>query len=514
MDRYGPETDAGKCLKSEVTMSEIKTVRNYIGGDWLDPEKPDYLDVENPSTGAAIGRVPLSQKADVDGAVSAAKAAFPEWSKTPVTKRVNFMFDLRNLLQKNEERISKTLTEEMGKSLPDSRAEMKRVLQNIEVACAAPMLQQGDKLIGCAAGIDGEVIHLPVGVFAAITPFNFPAMAPFWFVPYALVTGNTFILKPSELTPLTMELICEYMDMLGLPPGVFNIINGNKAAASALIDHPDVDGVSFVGKSTTCQTVAEKCVEANKRYQAMGSAKNHLVVMADYAKIAELIRNMSTSCYGCAGQRCMASSAIVAVGDEMYRTVSERFIEDSKFFTVDNPLNPDVADEPTLMGPVISAQSREFIHKMIETGIREGATLALDDRDIQVAGCESGHFVGPTVFTDVKPGMDIHKTEIFAPVVVILKVDTLGEAIQIINEHQYSNACSIYTQNGYHARKFKLEANCGMVGVNVGIPAPVPFLPFGGMGNSMKCDIKMQGKPAFDFYTENKIIVERYFEEN
>ena len=351
-------------------------------------------------------------------------------------------------------------------------------------------------------------------VFAAITPFNFPAMAPFWFIPYAIATGNTFVIKPSELVPLTMEILTQYIDQIGLPDGVFNLLNGDKVAATALIDNPDVDGLSFVGKSEICKLVAQKCAANNKHYQAMGSAKNHLVVMPDYTHMDALIRNMSTSCYGCAGQRCMASSAIVAVGDEMYDKISTKFVEDSKKFIVANPLDPKVADEAMLMGPVITAKSRQFILDMIETGVKEGATLALDGRGVSVPGCEKGYFVGPTVFTDVKPGMKIHSTEIFGPVVVILKADSLDQAIKIINDHQYANACSIYTQNGYYARKFKLQAKCGMIGINVGIPAPVPFLPYGGTGNSMICDIKMQGKSAISFYTENKVIVERYWSED
>ncbi|MDP6360992.1 MAG: CoA-acylating methylmalonate-semialdehyde dehydrogenase, partial [Planctomycetota bacterium] len=473
-----------------------KKVGNYVNGRWLEPKGHKLLDIENPSTGDILGQVQLSTAEDVDIAVRAARAAFCDWSKTPVTRRVDCLYSLRELLKQNEEEISRTLVAEMGKSLPDARAEMKRAGQNIEAACGMPILQQGDKMIGCAGGIDGEVLHLPVGVFAAITPFNFPAMAPFWFIPYALATGNTFVLKPSEQVPLTMELITGYIDQTGLPPGVFNLVNGDKTAATALIDHPDVNGLSFVGKSSIARLVAEKCAASNKRYQAMGSAKNHLVVMPDYNHTDALIRNMSTSCYGCAGQRCMASSAIIAVGDEMYQTLCERFVSDSKAFVVANPLDPSVADEPRLTGPVISAAAKEFILKMIDKGIEEGATLALDGRGIEVPGCEQGHFVGPTVFTDVKPGMEIHKTEIFAPVVVILKADALDEAIQIINDHQYANACSIYTQNGHYARKFKLEARCGMIGVNVGVPAPVPFLPFGGMDASMISDIKMQGRSA------------------
>ena len=495
-------------------MSDLKVVGNYIGGEWVSPRGENLLDIENPSTGEVIGRVALSSAAEADSAVEAAAGAFAQWSGTPLPQRVSYLYALRGLLLDNQEEISRTLSAEMGKSLPDSRAEMKRALQNIEAACGMPILQHGDKMIGSAAGIDGEVIRLPLGVFAAITPFNFPAMAPFWFIPYALATGNTFVLKPSEQVPMTMALITEYIDRTGLPAGVFNLVNGNKAAAEALVANRGVQGVSFVGKSSTCRVVASACVAAGKRHQAMGSAKNHLVVMPDFSKLDQLIRNMSTSCFGCAGQRCMASSAIVAVGGEMYETVTERFIEDAKEFIVANPLDPQVADEPMLMGPVISADSRKFILDMIETGIGEGATLALDGRDAAIPGCENGHFIGPTVFTDVRGGMEIHKTEIFGPVVVILQAADLDEAIAIINAHQYANACSIYTQNGHYARKFKLEADCGMIGINVGIPAPVPFLPFGGIKQSMICDIKMQGKAAVNFFTADKVVVERYWPED
>ncbi|MBN1257585.1 MAG: CoA-acylating methylmalonate-semialdehyde dehydrogenase [Planctomycetes bacterium] len=491
-----------------------KELKNYINGKWVVAENSGYLDVENPSTGETLGKVPLSTEAEAGRAVAAAKAAFKGWRDTPVAERAEYMYKMLAIMKENEEELSRTLTSEMGKSIPDARAEMKRTFQNIEAACSAPMLQQGYKMLGCARNIDGEVINLPIGVFVAISPFNFPAMTPFWFIPFAIVTGNTFILKPSELVPMTADLSAHLIEKIGLPAGVFNLVHGDKVAGNSFIENPDVAGVSFVGKSATCVEIAAKCAAHKKRYQAMGSAKNHLVVMPDYVQMDELIRNMSTSCFGCAGQRCMASSAIVAVGDEMYEKVSTRFVEDAKNFITANPLDPKYANEPLLTGPVITAQAKDFIHKMIETGVKEGATLALDGRGIEVPGCEKGHFIGPTVFTDVKPGMEIHKTEIFGPVVVILKVDTLDEAIKIINEHQYSNACSIYTQNGYYARKFKLEVEPGMVGINVGIPAPVPFLPFGGSKYSMICDIKMQGQEAFRFYTHDRVVIERYWTED
>jgi malonate-semialdehyde dehydrogenase (acetylating)/methylmalonate-semialdehyde dehydrogenase len=488
-------------------------LRNYVNGEWREAENSGYLDVENPSTGEVIAQVPLSTPAEVNGAVEAAQAAFADWSRTPVARRVSYLCQLADILAKEEEPIARTLVAEMGKSMVDARAEMKRLLENIETACGMPVLQQGDKLIGASFDIDGEVIRLPLGVFGMIPPFNFPAMVPFWFLPYAIATGNTYVVKPSEQVPCTMQLIAEHIHATGLPAGVFNLVNGDKAAATALVDHPLVQGISLVGSTAVCQQVAERCAKNNKRFQAMGSAKNHLVVMPD-ARISEAVRNMCTSCFGCAGQRCMAASAIVCVGDETYRRVCDEFIAAAKEVKVGNPLDPALVDEPNAMGPVISANARQRILGLIETGVQEGATLALDGRGIVVNGCEKGHFIGPTIFTDVKPGMRIHTTEIFGPVVVMLKVDTLEEAIAIINDHHYGNGGSIYTQNGYHARKFKLEANVGMVGINVGIPAPVAYLPFGGIKASQWADIKAQGKAVVNFFTEDKIVTERYWPED
>lgn len=490
----------------------IKIIKNYVNGQWREGENTGYIDVENPSTGEILAKTPLSTTEETNSAIQAAAEAYKTWSQTPVARRVKPLYDLATILRNNEMEVARVLVEEMGKSIPDGIAEMKRIYENVESACGMPILQQGDKLIGASFDIDGEVIKLPMGVFSMIAPFNFPAMVPFWFLPYAIATGNTFVVKASKQVPMTMQLITEYIDKCGLPPGVFNLVNGDKIVAETFMDSPIVKGVSIVGSTPTCKIVAERCAQSNKRFQGMGAAKNHLVAMPD-AKMDNMIRNMISSCYGCAGQRCMASSAIVAVGDDMYKKVCEKFVKASKEVIVANPLDPKVVDEQMVMGPVISAKSKKFILEMIEKGVKEGATLALDGRDLVVPGCEKGHFVGPTVFTDVKPGMEIHNTEIFGPVVVILKADTLDEAINIINEHQYGNGASIYTQNGYWARKFKLETECGMIGINVGIPAPVAYLPFGGMKESQYADIKAQGKAIIDFYTENKIITERYWPE-
>ena len=356
----------------------------------------------------------------------------------PAARRVQPLFRLAALLRENEERLARQITEEMGKSLPDARAEVKRAIENCEVACGMPMLQQGDKLVGASFGIDGEVLRLPLGVFALAGPFNFPCMVPFWFFPYAIAAGNTFIVKPSERVPLTMQAVTELIAQTDLPPGVFNLVNGDRTVVDALLDNPQVKGFSLVGSTPTCRAVAERCARNNKRCQAMGSAKNHLVVMPD-ARVDEVIRNMITSCYGCAGQRCMASSAIVAVGDDMYRTICEKFVEASRQVIVADPLDPRVADEAMVMGPVISAKSKQFILRMIETGVKEGAKLALDGRGLVVPGARRGYFVGPTVFVDVQPGMEIHKTEIFGPVVVILRAESFEEAVGIINDHQYGN---------------------------------------------------------------------------
>jgi len=491
----------------------IKQLQNHIAGQWTDGESHGTLDVQNPSTAEIIARVPLCVAAEVDRAVAAAKATFPAWRDTPVSRRCELLFRFAELLRHNGDELARLITEENGKSLPDARAEVKRAAENIEVACGMPMLQQGDKLISAAADIDGEVLRLPLGVFGMIAPFNFPLMVPFWFFPYALASGNTYVVKPSEQTPCCVQRVAELIEEAGFPPGVFNVVHGDRRAAERLLQSPDVRGISFVGTSRVCRIVAARCAETNKRFQALGSAKNHLVAMPD-AKVDRMIRNMITSCYGCAGQRCMASSAIVGVGSTMYRELVGRFVEASKHVPVANPLDPAVADESMVMGPVISARSKQFIFKMIQAGEDEGATLALDGREMVVRGCEKGHFIGPTVFIDVEPGMEIHRTEIFGPVVVILEANSLDEAIAIINQHQYGNGASIYTQNGYWARKFKIETEAGMIGVNVGIPAPVAPLPFGGMKNSLLADTKGQGKAAVDFFTERKVITERYWAES
>ena len=490
----------------------MKTLQNYINGQWCDADATGHLDVENPGTGQTIARVPLSTSAELDRAVSAAHEAFASWRRVPVSQRVQPLFKLAELFKQNSEQIARTISEEMGKSLPDARAELKRTIENTEVACGMPTMIQGDNLMDAAGEIDGEVIRLPIGVFAAIVPFNFPAMVPFWFLPYAVAAGNAFVLKCSEQVPITSQVQFDFIDQCGFPPGVINLINGDKTIAEAICRHPGIDGVSFVGSSTVARQVAATCVGNGKRCQALGSAKNYLVVMPD-AKMDQVVRNMLTSCLGCAGQRCMAASAIACVGADVYEQTVKQFTEAARTTPVGYPLNEQY-DQTDVLGPVISAAAKQRIESLIQTGVDEGATLVLDGRGTTVEGFESGHYIGPTVLADVKCGMTVEQTEIFGPVVIILKFESLDDAIDAINQHQYGNGASIYTQSGYWARKFKMETEAGMIGINVGIPAPIAPLPFGGMKGSIAADIKGQSREVVNFFTEKKIVTERYWPED
>ena len=489
----------------------MKILKNYIDGRWVKADTDETLEVEDPSTGAALARVPLSTAADADRAVAAARAAFPGWADTPVTARVQPMFRLVEMLKREAEALARTMSGEMGKSLPDARAEMKRTIENCEVACGMPTMIQGDCLVGVGPDMDAQVIRQPLGVFAMLAPFNFPSMVPMWFLPYAVASGNAFVLKCSESVPITMQHQFELIDQCGFPPGVLNLLNGDKTVGRALVAHADVAGVSFVGSSAVAREVAETCARLGKRCQALGSAKNYLVVMPD-ARMDEVVRNMLTSCLGCAGQRCMAASAIACVGDDVYERTLRQFTEAARAAVVGRPLDPQHAGTD-VVGPVISAVAQQRIERLIQTGVDEGARLVLDGRGVHVAGADGGHFIGPTVLADVRPGMTVEQTEIFGPVVIVMRFATLDEAIAAINDHPYGNGASIYTQSGYWARKFKLQTRAGMIGINVGIPAPVACLPFGGMKDSIRADIKAQGRTVVDFFTDRKIVTERYWAE-
>lgn len=490
----------------------MRAVRHFIGGRWIDQDSsPAPIPVTNPADGNTIASVPVADPSVVQRAVRAAAGAFETWRVTPVSRRVGYLFEYSEVVRRHEEELARLISEENGKSLDDSRAELKRTLENIQVACAMPSLMQGDTAVDASTGIDGSVLLLPRGVYGVIAPFNFPAMVPFWFIPYAIAAGDTVIVKPSEQAPLTMLRMAELLDDCGLPAGVLNIVNGDKATAEAVVDDPGISGISFVGSTAAARTVHARCAERGVRVQALGGAKNHLVAMPD-ARLDHVVRNMVTSCFGCAGQRCMAASVIVCVGKGTHDAVVSRFVDVAKEIVVADPLDDTVPDGSYVMGPVISAAARDRIVGLIGTGVEEGATLALDGRGPVVHGGAKGFFVGPTVLDGVEAGTTVHRTEIFGPVASIITVESLDAAIGVINGLDYGNGASIYTQDGWAARKFKMEAAAGMIGVNVGIPAPVAHLPFGGVNVSNMATIKAQSAESVRFFVETKTVTERYWE--
>lgn len=485
----------------------MKTLKNYVNGEWVAPESTGEILVDNPSTEEVLCKVPISTEAEAAKAVEAAYKAFPGWAATPVPKRIPYLMKLKQLLIEDLHTISRLIVNEMGKSIDEAEREVNSCIVNIDMACSMPHLIKGEKSPLLTSDIDTETLKLPVGVFSLICPFNFPAMVPFWFLPYAIASGNTFILKPSEQTPMALDRIFSIIDKLGLPPGVVNCVHGDKTASTELIENDMVSGVSFVGSSHIAGLIYEKCAEKRKRCQAMGSAKNYLVVMPD-ADVGSTIDNIIKSCFGCTGQRCMAATIVACVGDEIHETIRDRFVEAAKEIVVGNPL--DLEDsEQYVMGPVISERARQSLHDCIETALQEGADLVLDGRET-VGHLEKGYFIGPTILDNVKTGSTIEKTEVFGPVICMIKFETLEQAIQAVNDHQYGNGASFYTKNDYAARTFGLQAKVGMVGINVGVPAPVASFPFGGTKDSFYGDIKAQGPRVVDFFTEEKIITHRF----
>jgi malonate-semialdehyde dehydrogenase (acetylating)/methylmalonate-semialdehyde dehydrogenase len=463
------------------------------------------LDVPNPATTEVLARVPLATAAEVDRAVQAAQAAFPAWRATPPLTRARHLFRLKELLEQNFEELARTVTLEMGKTLEDARGSVRRAIENVEVATGIPSLLMGFGLEdGAGAGIDEEVVRQPLGVFAAICPFNFPAMVPFWFLPYAVACGNTFVVKPSERVPMTMNRMFGLLEAAGFPPGVVNLVNGDREAVDALLDHPDVRGVSFVGSTAVAKYVYARAAATGKRVQAQGGAKNMLVVMPD-ADVEQSIANMMGSCFGAAGQRCLAGSVILPVG-AAYEPVREALLARASTLRVGNGLEPGVE-----MGPVVSAAARDRIVQSIARGVDEGGELLLDGRNVRVEGHPDGYFVGPTVFDRVTPDMALARDEIFGPVVSLVRVGDLDEALGVIGRSPYGNAASIYTQSGPAAREFRYRVPAGNVGVNIGVAAPMAYFPFSGMKESFFGTLHAQGEDGIRFYTESKVVITRWF---
>lgn len=478
-------------------------VCNYIDGQWREVDRADTLPVVNPATQEVLSRVPLSDTSEVDRAVTAAKRAFTEWRQVPAGERVQYLFRLKNLLETHREELSRIITMECGKTLDESRGEMQRAIENVEVACGIPMLLQGTISEDIAPGIDEMMIRQPVGVCAGINPFNFPGMIPFWFFPYAIACGNTYIVKPSERVPLTMQRVFELIEETGLPAGVMNLVNGGKATVDALLDHPDVRAVSFVGSTDVARYVYARAAAAGKRAQCQGGAKNPVVILPD-ADIEMTTRIVADSAFGCAGQRCLAASLAVTVGDAA-RDFREAIADAAQSRVVGYGL-----DEGVQMGPVITPASKERVERLVAQGIERGARPVVDGRGARVAGYERGNFIRPTVLTEVAPDSEIARTEVFGPVLSLIHAETVEEAIRIINQGRYGNMACIFTSSGAAARKFRHEVDAGNVGVNIGVAAPIATFPFSGWKDSFFGDLHGQSMDAVEFFTQKKVVIERW----
>lgn len=487
-----------------ATTPGVQTLRNYIGGQWMDTVSTETAEVRNPATNEVIALVPHSNAADIDGAVQAAAGAFPEWRATPPQERAKYFFKLRQLLVEHSEELAQLIVTEMGKTLDDARGEVLRGIENVETACGIPTLQMGYGLEnGAARGIDEEVIFQPLGVCAGITPFNFPFMIAFWFWPYAVATGNTYILKPSEQDPMVQQRTFELIEQAGFPPGVINLVNGGHDAVNGLLDHPQIRAISFVGATKTAAYVYGRAAANGKRVQASGGAKNAIVVMPD-ANLDAYLSTIMNSFYGAAGQRCLANSLVLPVG-AAHEETRERIAGAAKQIRVGDGLDPDVQ-----LGPVVSAQARDRIRSAITNGVDEGAEAVLDGRDIYVPERPDGFFVGPTLLDGVHPGMSVYGQEIFGPVVAMSPIDSLEEAIARINAAEYGNAASIFTESGAAARRFRTEVDTGNIGINVGVAAPMAYFPFSGAKRSFFGDLHPQGRDAVRFFTESKVVITRW----
>lgn len=478
-------------------------ILNYINGQWMEPAASEYLDVINPATGELEARTPLCGREVVNQAVQAAAAALPGWRAVPAQDRVQYLFKLKFLLEDNLEEISRTITNECGKTFEESRAEMRRAIENVEVACGMPMMGKGEISEDIAPGIDEIMLRQPVGVCATIAPFNFPGMIPFWYLPYALAAGNTYIVKPSEKVPMTMMVIFRLIEKLGLPAGVINMVHGAKEAVDGLLDHPAVRAITFVGSSATAHYIYRRAAENGKRVQAQGGAKNPVIVMPD-ADMDMATKIIADSAFGCAGQRCLAVSWAVTVG-EARSSFMESICDAAATRKVGYGLEQGVQ-----MGPVIHQASKARIEQLIGLGVSGGASVPVDGRGTTVKGYEKGAFVRPTILADVKPGSDIMGTEIFGPVLSLMHVDTIDEAIALANGGVYGNQASLFTSSGSAARKFRYEVQAGNIGINIGVAAPMAFFPFSGWRESFFGDMHGQGMDAVEFFTQKKVVVERW----
>ncbi len=478
-------------------------ILNYINGQWEKPVVAEYFDVINPATGQVITRTPLCGPVEVASAATAASAAFPDWRQTPVQDRVQPLFKLRDLLKSNMDALARTITDEAGKTLEESRAEMVRAIENVEVACGMPMMSKGEIVEDIAPGIDELMIRQPLGVCATIAPFNFPGMIPFWYIPYAVACGNTYIMKPSEKVPMTMQLIFKLFEQAGFPKGVLNMVNGSKTAVDAILDHPAVKAVTFVGSTTTAKYLYARAAANGKRVQAQGGAKNPVIIMPD-ADMEMATKIVADSAFGCAGQRCLAVSLAVTVADAR-NTFTEMICDAASSRVVGYGLDAGVQ-----MGPVISAARKSRIEQLIGAGAGEGASVPVDGRGTVIKGYEGGSFVRPTILAGVPRSGEIARTEIFGPVLSLMHVNDVEEALELVNSGAYGNQASLFTSSGSAARKFRYGAEAGNIGINIGVAAPMAFFPFSGWKESFFGDMHGQAMDAVEFFTQKKVVVERW----
>jgi malonate-semialdehyde dehydrogenase (acetylating) / methylmalonate-semialdehyde dehydrogenase len=476
---------------------------NFVNGRWERSSAGNALDIRNPATAAVLTQVPLSPGAEVDAAVQAGQTAFRTWKATPVGERIQHLFKFKALLEENLDDIARTITNECGKIYAESVGEMRRGIENVEVACGAPILMQGYNNEDIAQGIDEHMFRQPLGVVAAITPFNFPGMIPLWFLPYALATGNCFILKPSEKVSMTSQKLFRLLEKAGFPPGVVQLVNGGKETVDALLDHPLVRAISFVGSTPVAKYVYSRATANGKRAQCQGGAKNPVIIMPD-ADMDMTTRILADSAFGCAGQRCLAASVAITVGDAR-GPLTEQMAAIAQNRKVGYGLDSGVE-----MGPVISAESKSRIESLIAKGEQEGARVLVDGRNRTISGYDDGYFVFPTILDAVPPTSEIAGTEIFGPVLSLMHASTIDEAIALVNARAYGNMACIFTTDGANARRFRYEVSAGNVGINVGVAAPMAYFPFSGWGESFFGDLHAQADHGVEFYTQTKVIVERW----
>lgn len=484
-----------------------KRLKYLVGGEWKDTTSGVYYEITDSSTGEVMAEAPRCTLEEVDAAVEAAAAAYPAWRDTPITKRVQVMFALKGLMEENLHDVAMLLATEMGKSYAEARGDVLKAIEVVELACAAPVTMMGDSLMNVAVGYDTVTFREPMGVFAGIVPWNFPAMIPMgWMMPLAVVTGNTFVLKAASYVPQTAMRMAELLEEAGLPPGVFNLVTCSRHEAERLLEHPKVQGVSFVGSTAVGRHIYATAAANGKRVQALTEAKNHALVLRD-APIRATAQRIINSAFGCAGERCMALPAIAveeSIADELVATIAE--------LAQERKLGP-AYDETTDMGPLVNAEHFAFVEGWIEKSIDEGAVPVLDGRGATVEGYEDGFYIGPTVFDHVTPEMSCGNQEVFGPVLYVKRIANFDEGVELINSSEFANGASIFTQSGHYAREFARRIDAGMVGVNVGIPVPISVFPFSGHKNSFFGDLHVMGRDGVAFFTETKAVTSFWFDE-